>query len=490
MSSLYLPDQRSGAISPEELLDSRTLLQFLDISFDELFVANNEGMILYVNEACQRHYGVSASELIGKSCSQLAEQGLWYPPVSPLAIKEKKRVTVIQETSIGKKLLVTATPVFDDCGEVVMIVENARDITELELMRQNLDNLADVAKKYKTEAEEFRKRELDIGEFIVQSHKMELVLETARRVAAVDSNLLILGESGSGKSLIAKYIHKISSRSGGPFISINCAAIPEQLFESELFGYSPGAFTGANKTGKLGLIELADGGTLFLDEIAEIPPRLQAKLLDVIEERQFIKVGGHRTKTMDIRILAATNRDLEKYVKNGSFREDLYYRLNVIEIVIPPLRERKDEIIPLANYYLNRYGHKYGGSHQFSRDALDILLAYSWPGNVRELAHVIERLVVTVSTPLLDASDMPHLMFSKLDMGGELPISKLTQLDQALEFVEKDLVTKAYSKLKSSYKVAKTLGISQSKAYRLLRKYNCELNEDEHEPAEEAPETY
>ena len=482
-----MPGQWSGAFGPgtKELLDSRTLLQILDISFDELFVADNKGTIIYVNEACQRHYGVSASELIGKSCSQLAKQGLWYPPVSPLAIAEKKRVTVLQETSIGKKLLVTATPVFNDSGEVVMIVENARDITELELMRQNLDKMADVAKKYKTEAEEFRKRELDIGDFIVHSSKMELVLETAQRVAAVDSNVLILGESGSGKSLIAKYIHKISSRSGFPFISINCAAIPEQLFESELFGYSPGAFTGANKTGKLGLIELADGGTLFLDEIAEIPLRLQVKLLDVIEERQFIRVGGKMAKTLDIRILAATNRELEKHVKNGSFREDLYYRLNVMEIVIPPLRERTAEIIHLANYYLSKYDHKYGVNHQFSRDALDILFAYPWPGNVRELAHVIERLVVTVSKPLLDACDMPHIMLSSLDVGCELPISKLTQLDKALEFVEKDFVIKAYNKLKSSYKVANALGISQSKAYRLLRKYNCELGEDdpvEHEP--------
>jgi PAS domain S-box-containing protein len=481
MSTRSLPVQQPEALdsSNEKLMDSKTLQQILDISFDELFVADHKGTIVYVNEACQRHYGLQVSELIGKSCSQLAEQGLWNPPVSPLVIKEKRQITMMQETSIGKKLLVTATPVFDDRGEVVLIVENTRDITALELMRQNLDKMVDVAKKYKTEAEEFRKRELDIGGFIVRSPKMETVLETAQSVAAVDSNVLILGESGSGKSFIAKYIHRISSRSGCPFISINCAAIPEQLFESELFGYSPGAFTGANKTGKVGLIELADSGTLFLDEIGEIPLRLQAKLLDVIEERQFIKVGGKGTKTINIRILAATNRDMEKCVKNGSFREDLYYRLNVMEIVIPPLRERTEEIVPIANSYLNKFDHKYGFSHSFSEDAINTLLAYHWPGNVRELAHVIERLVVTVKEPLLEGHDMPHLLSGKSDRDSGLPSSKLTQLDKTLELVERDLVTKAYIKLKSSYKVAKALGITQSKAYRLLRKYNCELGEEE-----------
>ena len=205
------------------------------------------------------------------------------------------------------------------------------------------------------------------------------VFKVAERVAAVDSNALILGESGSGKSYLAKYVHKMSRRSKGPFITLNCPSIPEQLFESELFGYTPGAFTGANRAGKPGLIELADTGTLFLDEIAEIPLNLQAKLLEVIEERQFIKVGGKETKKIDIRILAATNRDLKTLVKKGLFREDLYFRLNVLEIKIPPLRDRPDDILPLVSYFVDKYNKNYGRRVRFSKKSLDILLSYSWP---------------------------------------------------------------------------------------------------------------
>ena len=221
------------------------------------------------------------------------------------------------------------------------------------------------------------------------------------------------------------------------------------------------------------MIELADSGTLFLDEIAEVPLRLQAKLLEFIEERKFIKVGGKETKTVDVRILTATNRDLKTLVDKGLFRDDLYYRLNVIEITIPPLRERSDDILPLISYYLDKYNKKYGCKHRFSRDAIDILLSYSWPGNVRELSHVIERLAVIVSDDVINFSHLSHLSHDKCDMRIKYkPDSpRLTSLDDALKNVEKELVVKAHNLLKSSYKVAEALEISQSKAYRLIRKH-------------------
>jgi PAS domain S-box-containing protein len=457
-------------------LDKDGLQKILEASFDEIFVVDSEGVVIYVNKACERHYGLKASEFIGKSSYELAAKGFWFPSVTPQILRDKKRISLIQETLIGVKLLVTATPVLDEKGDVSMIVMNARDVTELEKLKKELDNITNLAKRYKTEAEEFRKKELDTSDFIICSQKMNDAFEVAKRVATVDSNILILGESGTGKSYLAKYIHKMSKRCKCPFVTLNCASIPEQLFESELFGYTSGAFTGASKSGKPGLIELAETGTLFLDEIAEIPVGLQAKLLEVIEERRFIKVGGKEAKTVDVRILAATNRDLKALVDKGLFRDDLYYRLNVIEITIPPLRERQDDILPLVSYYIDKYNKKYGCKKYFSRGSLDILLSYSWPGNVRELSHVIERLVVIVPDDVIKPHRVSHLS-SEYDVSLEhdrFPsCAQLVPLEDALKKVEKEIVITAHNRLRSSYKVAEALEISQSKAYRLIRKH-CE----------------
>lgn len=457
-------------------LDKETLKKILDASFDEVFVVDGKGVVIYVNNAVERHYGLKVSDFIGKSSYELAAKGYWFPSITPHILREKKRVSLIQETIIGKKLLVTATPVLNDKGDVSMIVMNSRDVTEIEKLRKELNELSNLAQKYKTEAEEFRKRELDTSNFIICSKQMGDVFKVAERVAAVDSNALILGESGSGKSYLAKYVHKMSRRSKGPFITLNCPSIPEQLFESELFGYTPGAFTGANRAGKPGLIELADTGTLFLDEIAEIPLNLQAKLLEVIEERQFIKVGGKETKKIDIRILAATNRDLKTLVKKGLFREDLYFRLNVLEIKIPPLRDRPDDILPLVSYFVDKYNKNYGRRVRFSKKSLDILLSYSWPGNVRELSHVIERLIVIVPDEVIQPHHLSHLIQSDTSndisqYNKETFETEIMPLEDALKNVEKSIVVTAHNRLKSSYKVAEALEISQSKAYRLIRKY-------------------
>lgn len=473
-----LEHKEKPELSGQKKVDYETLLQILNMSFDEIFVVDKNGYILFVNEAAVKHYGKNASDLVGKTVYHFDKQGLWEPTIFPIVMKEKKRVTMLQTTAFGKTLLVTANPVFDQNNEIFMVVENARDITEMELLRKNLNEEQSKATKYKSQLEELRKKELDLRGFIIRSKKMERVVRISQRVAVTDSTALILGETGVGKTLLAKLIHKFSRRADGPFITLNCAAIPDQLFESELFGYSPGAFTGASKTGKTGLIELADGGTLFLDEIAEISPRLQAKLLQVIEERQFYNIGGKKPKQIDIRILTATNRDLKAYVKNGSFREDLYYRLNVIEILIPPLRERSEEIIFLAEHFLNIHNKKYGTSKRLSQDAQDLILTYPWPGNVRELAHVIERLVITVPDDVIKPQHLPHLVSGITGIDDEendelISVTRLMPLDHALEKVERQLITTAYNRLKSSYKVAEVLDISQSKAYRLMRKFQC-----------------
>ena len=458
---------------PEEL-SNETLKRILDNSYDEIYVTDKNGIAIYVNEACERHYGMKPSEVIGKPALQLSNDGYWSPSIISVILQEKKRVTVEMETNIGRKLVVTATPVFDKNGELELVVQNSRDITQIEEIKKNLEETKHLVLKYKQEAEKLRERVLKAHDVVSHSKPMRNLLELAQKVAPVDSSILILGESGTGKGVMAKHIHKMSKRKDGPFIVINCAAIPDDLLETELFGYAPGTFTGADKNGKIGLIELANGGTLFLDEIGEIPIKLQAKLLHVLQEFKFSPVGGRESKKVDCRIIAATNQNLDKAVKEGNFREDLYHRLKVIEMEIPSLRERPEDILPLIYFFLNRFDKKYSSTHQFSQEALDMLIQYPWPGNIRELEHLIERLVITVQENIINPQDLPDAFHKNLDDQFDIPFTTLAPLDLALEHVEKKLISKAYKQLGSSYKVAKKLNISQSKASRLIRKYCSE----------------
>lgn len=449
------------------------LKKILDNSFDEIFVVDGKGMVVYVNEACERHYGLKPSDVIGKTVHYLVNEGYYSPALAPVVFREKKTVTLEQVTNFGKKLVVTAVPILNNQGEIEFVVMNSRDITHIEQLKHDLDETRKLVEKYKQEVHELRQKEISFDGYIAHSKKMRACLQIAQRVAAVDSTVLILGESGTGKNVLAKFIHNHSTRKDGPFMSINCAAIPEQLLESELFGYCRGAFTGAEKSGKVGLVELADGGTLFLDEIGEVPLKLQAKLLELVQDNSFLPVGGKEHKKVNIRILAATNRNLLKLVEEKSFREDLYYRLNVIEIALPPLRERTEDIIPLLCYFLDRYNAKYKVSHQFSQKCLDMLVRYSWPGNVREVEHLVERLVVTVPETKILPEHLPENIRAMQDSqpgGQSLPPITFTD-GVSIKEKEKELIIQLYRQLGSSYKVAAALNISQSKATRVIRKH-------------------
>lgn len=457
-----------------EALDFDKLKKILDNSHDEIYVTNANGIVIYVNNACEKHYGVKASEIIGKKSREISEKKYWGPRVSPIAIDKKMSITLEQKTCTGKTLLTTATPIFDSNGNIEMIIENSRDVTESEGIKHELEKSTQLLMRYEKEVAVLREKETKIPDYVCKSSKMESLLTLVRRIAAVNSTVLLLGESGSGKSHMAKYIHNNSPNKNGPFITVNCASIPSELMEAEMFGYSKGAFTGANVKGNIGLIELANEGTLFLDEIAELSPRMQAKLLQVLHENQYFKVGGREIQQVNCRVIAATNRNLQAMISKGDFREDLYYRLNIFEIVLPPLRERKEEIIPLAQEILSKFNQKYKLDHELSDRCYDLFLKYPWPGNVRELENIIERLTVVTQAKVIDDFDLPQSFLTSIEHptpSTPTAPNKPLSLEEALCDVEKNLILDTYKTLGSSYEVAKFLDISQSKASRLIRKY-------------------
>jgi transcriptional regulator with PAS, ATPase and Fis domain len=442
-------------------LTVETLKKILDYSSEEIFVLDAEQRVIFVNGTCEKHYGLKPEDVVGKYNSELYEKGYWKPSIVPLVYKEKKPVTIKMTTYLGAELLTTAVPILNDKNEIEFVVTTSHKLQNYKSIKNDKE-------------EHLPSGTQNIATPITNCEKMKNILKVCEKIAKVDSTVLIQGESGTGKGVLAEYIHSISKRSNKTFLKINCAALPGDLLESELFGYTEGAFTGANRKGKKGLLEIADGGTLFLDEIGEMPLSLQAKLLQVIQEKQFLPVGGHEIKRVDVRIIAATNRDLIEMVKNNLFREDLFYRLNIIDIQLPPLRERREDIIPLTYNFLYKFNKKYEMNKIISQECLDLFYWYSWPGNIRQLENVMERLVVTCDSTV-QKCDLPDLILK--DMKPNTQNSPPNELDQAIEHVKKTLVVQSYKKHKSTRKVAKDLNITQTRAVKLINQYCGELQE-------------
>lgn len=438
----------------------------LENCYDEVMVVNAKGVVVYVNVACERNYGLSQSDIIGMTVNDLGAKGYYRPIIAPIVFKEKKTVTLEQETNQGIKLVVTVKPILDKKGNIKYIVANSRDISQIERLKQDLQKTNLMVHKYRTEVEELRKKQVVSESIFVNSKPMRQCLELAQKVASSGTTVLILGESGTGKNVMAKHLHKISGRLGS-FLSINCAAIPAHLLESELFGYRRGAFTGANSD-KEGLIELANDGTIFLDEIAEIPISIQAKILEFIQDKKFIPIGGNVHKKINSTIIAATNRDLTELIKKGEFREDLYYRLKVIELKIPSLRERQEDIHLFVKHFLDQFNKKYNKYCTITNKCMDLLTKYNWPGNVRELEHLIERTVLTAEGEKINIDDLPGNVYQTYEQAVS---QEFVCLDQAVEVFKQKLISETYKQNKSSYKLAKALNITQPRAYRLICKY-------------------
>ncbi len=441
----------------------RVLMDLQDVfeyAFDEIFVTDEKGIVVRVNSTCERHYQLAAKELVGKHVKELQKDGIFYPSATLEVIEKKRPIELVQTTKSGEYLHVRTRPVFDDEGNLRRVISYSRDLTELYQLRQKVEEMDNQLKTYKKELRETYEHE----GLIFKSIAMQKIVETIKKVSVVDSTVLVLGETGVGKSRLVRHLHEVSNRKNESFYEINCAALPTNLIESELFGYSGGSFTGANREGKKGLLESAHKGTLFLDEIGEMPLEIQAKLLQVLQEKTFRPIGGRELKKVDVRIVAATNRDLSMMVKQGTFRKDLYYRLNVIPILIPPLRERTEDILPLIYHYLQYFNEKYGRNVKLAPSTLQIFVGYPWEGNNREIENVIERIVITADD-IVTIEDLPIAMQeSTVEQSGQ-------SLYKMLEEVERNIILKAYKTYGSSYKVAEFLKISQSAATRKIKKF-------------------
>ncbi|MGE7991404.1 sigma-54 interaction domain-containing protein [Pseudomonas sp. NPDC089554] len=442
----------------------------LNALHDGVYITDGQGTTLRVNHAYERLTGLSSADLIGRSMQVLVQEGVISRSATLRVLQEGLPVSVMQSLSHGKQLLVSATPIFDGDHKIRYVVSTVRDMTELLRIKHERDELHQLKLLRHSTARLHAGVRDDLLSALADAdeHLPGQVFAQARQVARSDVKVLLQGETGVGKTLVAKYIHNASERGKEPFLALNCGALPENLIEAELFGYAPGAFTGAGPKGKRGLLELAHKGTLFLDEIGDLPLSVQVKLLKVIEENQFIPVGGLDLKVVDVRIISATHHDLKRRVAEGLFREDLYYRLNTVPIKIPALRARQNEIPGLLHFYLGSFNRRYQREVQWSLDALDLLCDYPWPGNIRELINVVERMVVTCQGDVINALDLPEEIFS-LDQQPANPHQQ--PLRKVVEQAERAAIRAALRQYKTTRLAAKALGVSQATIVQKMKRW-------------------
>jgi PAS domain S-box-containing protein len=449
--------------------ENKLLWSLSESSFDGIFLTDAQGLIVYFNPAYLEISGFTKEQLINRNIKDLMQTGEIPDACSPEVMISKKPVTKVINYYHGVSALVTSTPIFDDERKMVRIFSNVRDITQLIHLRAQLG-------EYSRRLRQAELSHRDENKLIAASKTMETIIKIGARVANFSAPILIQGESGVGKDMLARYIHDCSDLSADrPFVQINCGAIPELLLESELFGYEAGAFTGASSKGKIGLLELANQGTLFLDEIGEIPLALQVKLLQVLQTNTYFRVGGTKKITLTTRIIAATNSNLEDALATGRFRQDLYYRLNVIPIKIPPLRERREDIVPLLLHFLEKNNQKFHLSLRLAPRAIELLANYSWPGNVRELSNVLENMMIMTDGSLIEENNIPlHIQqVVKKPLFIETPdYFDSYNLNEIITEVEKEVIRNAIAEFGPLRKVAVHLGVDLSTLVRKKRKYN------------------
>lgn len=442
--------------------------------YDEILVVNGQGELIRTSERLiPGVWDADLNEWIGKSLLELEKEGRYCPIAIRQVLEKKRKVSVVQETKNQRKILAVGNPIFNEQREITRIVIASRDITETTRLESELQEMRKISAQYKKELDLFKNKERSAEQLIYRSQKMEQLVQQAKRIADFSSTVMLYGESGVGKEVIAQVIHQLGHRSDKSFLKLNCGAIPENLLESELFGYTKGSFTGADKNGKIGYFQQAHEGVLFLDEIGEMPLHLQVKLLRVLQEQEIVPIGSTKAIPIDVQIIGATNKNLQEMVAKGTFREDLYYRLNVIPLHIPPLRERIEDVPVLAFHFLEKLNKRYSKNYTLTPDAINILEFYEWPGNVRELQNMIERLVVSAEEPTITSEFVSRFLSLGYTVNSKKPvITQVMPLEEALSDVEEQLITLAMKQYKTTTRAAKALGISQSSVSRKYQKYS------------------
>ena len=400
----------------------------LNVLHEGICISNAQGIILKMNPMYERLSGLSPDQLLGKKVSVLnskdgvfdeaepyadrvqQKKGIFLGAVSPVILKSKRPASSVQQTSGGRKNLLHGYPVLNVNGDVELIVTFIRDISHLTLFKEQIEHHKNIFKNFCSNIQNNAPEVSAPASIVIESPAMKKVMLQAQKIAVTDATVLILGNTGVGKGEVARLIHAQSGRSNNTFFCADCTSIPENLIESELFGYAPGAFSGARREGKPGYFDIAAGGTIFLDEIGELSLAMQGKFLRVLQDKEIMQIGSLKPKKIDTRIIAATNVNLEQAVANGKFRQDLYYRLQISVLHILPLQERKKDIQPLAQHFLQRYNLKYRKQFYFSDKAIQILLKHCWPGNVRELQNMIQGIVITNEKNIIRPMDLPRFM--------------------------------------------------------------------------------
>jgi PAS domain S-box-containing protein len=448
----------------------RELEAIFESSYDGLYITDGNANTIRVNSAYERITGLSRHDLIGRNMADLVHEKVFDHSVTLAVLKKGEQVTLMQNIKGNKQVMVTGTPVFDESGAIALVVTNVTDITLLNKLRAELEDSRRISFRYYQSLLEYEQFEYALQDMVAKSPAMAQVVQKAVKVAGVDASVLIHGESGVGKSMLAKIIHRMSSRKDRPFVKIDCGTIPESLMESELFGYSKGAFTGASPEGKAGLVEAAHTGTVFFDEVGDLTPAMQVKLLQVIEEKSFTRVGSTRLTSVDVRIIVATNRDLRELVRAGRFREDLYYRLNVIPLHVPPLRMRREDIPALAMSILDKFKRTSGFQRRMEPEVLDSLMKYDYPGNIRELINIVERMIIMSEGDVITLSDLP----GELREPAIIPLDPLEggeNLKAAVGLFEARLIAGALRRHDTVLEAARALGVHPTTLWRKISRY-------------------
>jgi len=447
----------------------RQMVSVLEAMADGVWVCDATPRLLWVNRACEKLNDIRREDVCGKTVRDLLSQQNFDKDVTTRVLEEGRPVAINQKVRSGRTLLVSGVPVFGDDGSIIYVVGSERDLTELNALREELSDQEKLASKLRNELRALKFKNAKLDEVVADSEAMGRALDTALRVAGFDTTVLITGPSGAGKSMIARIIHEGSNRLEGPFLSVNCGAIPRSLIEAELFGYTAGAFTGANKGGKVGLLEAAAGGTLFLDEIDAFPMDVQVKLLTFLDTKGLIRVGDTRIRKVDVRLIAATNKKLEKMVNDGTFREDLWFRLNVVPVRIPALSERQADIPPLIRMHLARLCKRHGVERRITSNAVDLLCRHKFSGNVRELENILERSFVLCQGTVITHKDLPAEVrdnaLSRMTKTAE------TNLKRAVDEVERQALERALETGQRQVDLARILGVSQPTVARLMKKH-------------------